>query len=392
MTVEGITAAMTAIIDGAEGRDLTDKEVADYEQLEAQLQAAQRSAQVRARQAAYNAVAPAVHVAPARTDDSPEAAFRGYMRTGKANGDLVAAQSEGIGSEGGYLVPEGFRMKIIEKLKKFGGIEAAAEPLETETGATLPWPTVDDTGNEGEVVDEGGTFVSGADVEFGTNGLGAYTYQVGGSGGNALRIPRELMQDAAFDVEGLVSRLLAVRLRRLQARHLVRGNGVKQPLGLVFGLTGIEIGADTAGVTYNDLVNFEHAVDPAYRELGNCKWGMNDKSLREIKKIADSHGDPIFRPANADLATGTGGGTLMGYPVVIDQAFPDIVANDNQVNWGAFGDFREGYVVRRVRDIEVVVNPWTRANNRQIEITAWARMDATQQNTGAYVALTGEET
>jgi HK97 family phage major capsid protein len=138
-------------------------------------------------------------------------------------------------------------------------------------------------------------------------------------------------------------------------------------------------------------------VDPAYREMGNCGWVFNDTMWGTIKKIKDSHGDPIWKAADATISTTTEGQprsgkpVLLDFPVTIDQALPSMTAASNTINWGAFGDIREGYVVRRVRDIQVIVNPWTRASNRQIEYTAWARMDAVQQNTNAYVALTGEQ-
>ncbi|SCG38213.1 phage major capsid protein [Micromonospora zamorensis] len=59
-TIEEITAAMTALIDGAADRSLTDDEVTNYEALETELQDAQRDQAVRARNAAYNSVRPAV--------------------------------------------------------------------------------------------------------------------------------------------------------------------------------------------------------------------------------------------------------------------------------------------------------------------------------------------
>lgn len=53
MTIDEIMAALSAIVDGAQGRNLTDDEVTRYEDLEQQLAAAQATAQVRARQTAY---------------------------------------------------------------------------------------------------------------------------------------------------------------------------------------------------------------------------------------------------------------------------------------------------------------------------------------------------
>jgi HK97 family phage major capsid protein len=89
------------------------------------------------------------------------------------------------------------------------------------------------------------------------------------------------------------------------------------------------------------------------------------------------------------MALGLNEDTLLGYPITIDQAFPTIVASSPTVQWGAFGDFKQSYVIRDVRTVALLVNPYTRMNYRQIEFTAWARADGTQQDTNAYVTLSG---
>ncbi len=396
-SVDEILEAQRAIVDGAENRDFTDDEVETYEALEAQLVSRSRSEGIRARQQAYEtpvapAAAAAVHVAASQPDDTLERAFNHYLRTGVENDDLqeLRAQSEGVGSEGGFLVPDGFRAKLVDRMLAFGGIANAAETITTSTGNPLPWPTLDDTANSGEVVQEGGVWSAGADLVFGSDSLGAHTYAAGGGASTPIRLSIELLQDSAVDVEAVVSGKLGQRLARAQAGHLVTGTGVQQPKGLVHGKTGIELNDDTAGVTYDDLITFIHSVDPAYREMG-CAWAFNDLSLATIHKIKDSNGDPIWRPDNADIGAGLGGGVLLGYPVIVDQGFPDIDVDNNSQNWGAFGNFNLGFIVRRVQDVAIVVNPWTRASNRQVEYSAYARMDARPQDANAYVALTGEQ-
>lgn len=410
MTVEELLLALQAIIDEAAAAmpedapedaepELNADQLKRYEALELQLANRRKSDAAIERQRERGQVdrsrsIPAGGGRRSNADarrDTIERAFDAYVRTGQVNQDIaeLRAQGEGTGSEGGYLVPTGWRDKLIERMVAFGGLARHAEEISTGNGNPLPWGTIDDTANLGEIVNEGGTFSSGADLVFGTAELSAYKYMAGGGSATPLRVSFELAQDAAFDIEGLINRKLGERIGRIQARHVVRGSGVKEPLGLITGRTGIEIATNT-GVVYDDLVEFEHSIDPAYREAGTCKWAMNDNSIKTLKKLKDSHGDNLWRPADADMATGTGGGTLNGYEVVIDQAFPDIAPTDNTVNWGAFGDFSEGYVVRRVREVVLIVNPWTRASNGQIEYTAWARMDATQQNTSAYCVLTGQ--
>lgn len=53
-TIEEIMAAMTALVDGAAGRPLTDDEVTQYEALETELAEARRDGEIRARNVAYN--------------------------------------------------------------------------------------------------------------------------------------------------------------------------------------------------------------------------------------------------------------------------------------------------------------------------------------------------
>jgi HK97 family phage major capsid protein len=396
MTAEDILSALQQILDSADltdGGQLSEDQVQRYEALEAQLATVSKTSELRKRHQAYRTEVTTRFMPPSTTskvDKTLERAFDHYVRTGKENADLVElrAQSEGTGTGGGFLVPEGFRNQIIDRMKAFGGIANDCETMTTDSGAPLPWPTVDDTSNLGEIVDEGGTFSSGADLVFGSASLGAYSYMAGGGSSLPLRVSLELTQDGTFDIEGLVSRKLGERIARIQAQHLISGTGVKQPLGVITGLTGIQ--GTHAGITYDNLVDFIHSVDPAYRETG-CRWAFNDKTLATLEKLKDTNGDPIWRPAGSvsvNIGEPLGSGTLMGYPVTIDQGFPDINLASNTTNWGTFGNLSEGYVIRRVRDVAVLVNPYSRMANRQIEYSCWARMDATQQNTFAYVALT----
>lgn len=396
MTVEEILAALRAIVDGATNedgteRDLSTEEAERYEALEVQLRGAQRTDEIRKRNAAYNVVTTTAlgPSAGPREDDTLERAFESYLRTGKENADLVElrAQSEGTPSEGGYLVPDGFRNKLVDRLKAFGGIAGAVEEITTDTGAPLPWVTTDDTSNVGEIVSEGGTFSSGADLVFGSANLGSYSYMAGGAGGTPLRLSRELTQDSAVDIQALVTKKLGERIARIQARHLVTGTGVHEPQGIVDGLTGIEPAA--TAVVYADLITWIHSVDPEYR--ANGRWAFNDQSLAMLRKLVDGNNRPLLQPsADGSAAGAPGGETLLGYPVTIDQGFGDYVGTNGADDiWGVFGDLREGYVIRRVRAVEILVNPYSRMANRQIEFSAWARMDAVQQNTNSYIALAG---
>jgi HK97 family phage major capsid protein len=387
-TVEEFLAAMQAIIDGAEGRSLSDDEVTQYEKLEGGLQRARSTDEIQKRQAAYNTPAtPALVTSDGspRGDDTLERAFEHFLRTGKENSDLVElrAQSEGTSSAGGYLVPKGFRDKLVERMKAFAGLANVVEEITTTSGQPLEWPTIDDTANSGAIVAENGAPAGGADLVFGTATLGAYKYMSVGAGGVPLKVSVELLQDSAVDVQSLVARKLGERIARAQSPHWVSGTGTGQPKGLVTGKTATV----AATLTYGTANSIIHALDPAYRM--NAVWAMNDATLALFEGVVDTTGRPILRSANPDGTPGSGITTILGYPVVIDQAFATYAPGPSTAIGGAFGDLREGYVIRRVRDVQLVVDPYSFATNGQVGFTAWARADGTQQNPNSYVVFAG---
>lgn len=393
MTAEDILAEMRALIDRAEGRDLTEDEANKYEELENQLKVANKSNGIKDRQTAYESpvtvtaknVAAVAYVNAPKPDDGLDKAFNAYLRTGHPNADIAQlrnAQST-TDAAGGYMVPDGFRQVITERLKEYGGLATAVEEITTTSGEPLRWPTLDDTANAGVIAAEGTAPASGgADLVFGEKVLQAFKYVAPGAGNLPLRVSVELLQDARFDVQGLVSRKLGERIARAQAAHWVTGNGTTEPFGLDTGTSGTAF--TSAGITYAELVAAVHEVDPAYRM--NASWTFNDATLAKIESIVDTTGRPILNDANAGIATGPQNRNLLGYPVVIDQAW--LTYTDGGTNkWGAFGDLRRGYVIRRVQDMTLIVDPYTRINEGQVQYHLWARADGVPQDTNAYRVL-----
>ncbi|MEW6473440.1 MAG: phage major capsid protein [Actinomycetota bacterium] len=387
MTLEDLTAALRELLASidAEGRDMTDEEAERAADLTSKIEAAQAKAEIRSKAAGLvtvtNKVVPVSFAAP-KSDDTLERAFEHYMRTGQANSDLVElrAQGKGTDSAGGYLVPPGFRQKLVERLKAFGGIAAEAEEIRTDNGETVEYPTVDDTANSGEIVAEHGTFAAGADVTFGTKSLPTYKYMAGGASNLPIKVSVELLQDSAFDVESFLVKALATRIHRAQSAHWATGTGTGQPEGLfVGGSSGLTL-ASASTVTHDELVSIVHNVDPEYRNLGNCKWVMNDATLEVIRKLKDSDGRPLYWNGSNDMGSELKG-TLLGYPVVIDQGAPTFAVNAEVL---AFGDIREGYVIRRVNDIQIVVLNELYAPNGQVGFMAWTRAGGHVQNANAF--------
>lgn len=388
MTIEEMLAALQAILDEAGANTLTDDQVERYEKLEVDLAAKRKDVEIRSRQTAYTTPvsgALGVHVATPKEDNTLERAFNHYLRTGQQNQDIVElrAQSVGTDSAGGYTVPDSMRQKLTERLKAFGGLAGAVEEITTTSGEPLRWPTLDDTANSGVIAAEGTAPASGgADLVFGEKVLGAFKYVAPGASNLPLRVSVELLQDSNFDIEGLVTRKLGERIGRKQAVDWVSGAGTTLPFGITTGTSGTAF--TSAGITYAELVAAVHECDPEYRV--NAKWAFNDATMAKIESIVDASGRPILNSSTDGIAGSPDNLRLLGYPIVIDQAF-STYTDGGTTKWGVFGDLAAGYVIRRVKDLTLIVNPYSRANEGQVEYTLWARADGVPQDTNAYKVL-----
>jgi HK97 family phage major capsid protein len=395
MTIEEILAALQSVVDGADGRALTAEEVTKYEDLEAKLATARKDAEVRARQNAYTTPVRNdlhVNISDTRPDDFEDLnrAFENYLRTGRPNADLQElrnAQETGSDSEGGYLVSPEFRQKLVEVRLAYGGLAAEVDSFSTERGGALEYPSLDDTANSGGITDEEAAFVDGDDLAFGTVALGAFKYTSTGAGTTTpLRVSTELLQDAQFDVQSLVARALGTRIQRKQAADWVNGNGTTLPFGLLHdGLTADVVLNSEATIAYLELTEVEEALDPEYEQ--NAKWVMSKGTWMAVKRLEDDNGRPLVLPQAQSGLTEAPTRELLGYPVIIDQGCNAITADGVAGGFAALGDFREAYVIRRVAPLTVVVNPWTRMNNGQVEYVAWERADGNIQNRSAYATL-----
>lgn len=261
--------------------------------------------------------------------------------TARQNPDIRAAMSTTTGSEGGYTVATEFSRTLIEAMKLIGGVRSVASSIQTSAGAQMLFPTADATAEEGEIVGQN-VQVSVGETTFGQASLDVYKYS-----SKSIALPFELLQDSMFDIEAYINRLLSLRLGRIQARHQTTGTGTGQPRGIVTGSTLGKAGAtgQTATVTYDDLVDLEHSVDPVYR-IG-ARWMLHDSTLKATRKIKDDNGRPIFVPGYEQGNPGGAPDRLLGREIVINQYMPEMAAEAKSI---LFGDFSK-YLIRDVMDL-----------------------------------------
>lgn len=258
--------------------------------------------------------------------------------------DIRAAMSTTVGSEGGFTVAGEWYRQLTEALAAFGGIRSAATVFQTATGAQLNFPTANATSEEGAIVGQNAPVGAAVDTTFGNITMDVYKYT-----SRPIAVPFELIQDSMFDIEAYIRRVLATRIGRITSKHFTTGTGTNQPRGIVpaatIGKTGLT--GTATSVTYDDLVDLEHSVDPAYRSRPGVGFMMHDTALRQVRKLKDSSGRPIFVPGYEQGNPGGAPDRLLGRPIQISMEMPVMAANARSI---LFGDFRE-YMIREVMDL-----------------------------------------
>jgi HK97 family phage major capsid protein len=381
----------------ADGYNLTTEEDETWQRALDDVEKLSKQIEVEERHARLNAIAPAAEsVAPTQRDDvDPEAgeyrqAFNAMLRrgVGRLSADQQSVLERGFGeidtralssvtdAAGGYTVPDEFSNRLVETMKAYGGLLGIVDVLTTASGTDLLWPTNDDTANEGAILDEN-TQISEQDVAFGQGKLKAYTYT-----SKLIRVPLQLLQDSAIDIEAFLARRIGERIGRAVAGHIATGAGTTQPVGVANATVGFGVGVtgatgNTTTVTYDSLVDLEHSVDPAYR--GSAQYAMNDLTLAAIRKLKDSQNRPLWVPSVA----GGVPSTINGRPYTIDNKLPAPAANAKSI---LFGDFKTGYIARRVSGAQVLRLSERYADFLQVGFFGFARWDGVIQDAAAVKA------
>ena len=248
---------------------------------------------------------------------------------------IYNTMSTTTGSEGGHTVPTEVVGSVVDKLKFFGGMRQAADVFSTSGFGDMNFPASDGTAEVGELIGQN-TTATAADPSFSVVSLTAYKYS-----SKIVAVPFELLQDTAIDMEGFIANRLAQRLGRITNTHFTTGTGSGQPNGVVTATSAGRTGAtgSTVTCTFDDLVLMIHSIDPAYRQMGRCRWMMNDTSLGIVRRLKDSQNRPVFIPG-WDGLSGAMSDRILGYDVVVNQDVANMAANAKSMLFGDFSYYK----------------------------------------------------
>ncbi len=321
----------------------------------------------------------------ARTDDTPQSSLEEF-RT--ANGNTVGpptpgyawwkymlipalgdpyhdlnleeqrALSKATGAAGGFLAPADTYEEIVGAARAQRVIATLAREFITDKGGSLPLPSATAHGAGGWLA-ENASGAASSDETFAQTELGAFKSHT------KVIASEELAQDAGIEFDEYLASELGARLATVQDAAFATGSGSGQPQGFVPNVPAV-IAATGSATAFRlaDLSAAYRALPPAYRPAAT--WLFHPDTFGALAALTDSAGALVLPSLQLDPPV------LFGRPVFVSADMP---APAPSAKSGAFGDFRTGYAVRRVRGIGVLRLVELHSDNGQVGFRGIERVD-----------------
>lgn len=224
-----------------------------------------------------------------RTADAYRKAFWAQVRSkGALDYEVRNALSEGVDTEGGYLVPDEFEHTLIRALEEDNVIRSHAHVFTTSSGShKIPIVATKGVANW---IDEGGSYGESDDV-FGQEQIDAHKL------GTIIKVSEELLNDSAFSLENYFATEFARRIGQKEEEAFLIGDGNKKPTGILNATGGAEVGVTTASataITADEVIDLYYSLKAPYRK--NAIWVLNDATVRAIRKLKDTSGQYLWQP------------------------------------------------------------------------------------------------
>lgn len=284
-----------------------------------------------------------------------------------------AAMGTTSGPLGGYTVPTTFVGELEAALLSFGPMLRVSRIMQTPSGEEIVVHMVDDTANQASLVAENTDVGTATDITFAPLRLGAHALTSG-----ILRVSRTLLEDTSLtSFSSFVSNMLGERLSRAMNKLLTNGTGGTSPLGITKAATLGKTTAAATAITFDELIDLRHSVDPAYRSSPTTGWMLHDQVLAYVRKLKDSNNRYLWTESNVVGDPDR----LMGYPIYTNNDMQSTLSTGKTTV--LFGDFSK-YIVRVVGQMQVTQLTERYAEYQQVGFVVGLRFDGALLDAGTH--------
>lgn len=288
--------------------------------------------------------------------------------------ELKRALSVGTATAGGNTAPDQFLAELIQPLRNFASVlNAGARIITTSSGTDLLIPRVNSFG--AAAAQSEATQLTGTDPSFNQVTLKAYKF------GDYRGVSRELIEDSAVDIEGLITEWIAENIGLLLGEKLAVGAGTTETAGIITASTAGKTGAaaKAGAFTFDDIIDVNYSVSAPYRVKG--AWLFSDTALGSARKLKDQNDQYLWSPSvqvgQPDL--------ILGKPVFTDANMASVGVGTRPFG---FGDVSR-YWVRFVNSLRVERSDQALFGTDQIAFRGVLRADGVLTDTSAFKVFVG---
>ncbi len=280
-------------------------------------------------------------------DSNPEIqlqkkAFEKYIRAGMQSLTIeeTKALSSLVDENGGYFVPEDMRNEILRGALELATVRPLARVITTSrdmiSTPKLTAKPVAGWTHENVAVDP-------QNIGLGKEKLPVEELKV------LVLVPKNLIEDSATDVAGLLSGLFAETFAEQEDRGFIMGDGVGKPEGIMNNADILANKVDTTEVGKihgDDFINVFYGLKKAYRS--SAVWLMNSMTEAAARKLKDNNGQYLWQPS---LQTGSPA-TILGRPIYNQEDMDGVEIGKYPVCFGALRYYwiadRSGISIQRL--------------------------------------------
>lgn len=361
-------AAMRALAEKAvsEERALTEEESSSFDELEAEVRALDETIE-RARRDMPD-MEPTEPEPGAEGAEGAEARdiadFAAYIRAQVAReerADVNLTQGDN-----GAILPKTIASMIIKKVRDLAPLYEMATKFNVKGTLVIPYYDEED-----------GSVTVGWHEEFkdieSTSGKFASVELTGYLAGALSKISRSLANNTDFDLVSFVVSDIAEKVAEFIEGQIIAGDKIE-------GLSGVKAKVTTASateITADELIDLKDSVKDRFQSAG-C-WVMSPATRTALRKLKDANGRYLL---NDDL-TSPFGSVLLGKPVHVSDAMPDMAAGATAVYYGDFS----GLAVNVIEQPEIQVLHEKFATQHAVGVLTWLELDCKVMDAQKIAAL-----
>lgn len=355
-----------------ETRAITVEEDEKFKALEAEVRDLDSTIErVKSMQSAGLAAVPSDPAAPVEPEvreglDMAEVReFAAYIRN--SAGYETRADKNLTMTDNGAIIPKTIAAAIIKKVYDISPIYARATHYNVR--GTLEIPYYDET--------EQTITVAWAN-EFtdltSTSGKFKTIELTGFLAGALTKISRSLLNSQDFDLVSFVIADMSEKIARFIEGEII---GATKVDGLK-GVTAKVTAASQTAVTADELIQLQDTVKDAFQ--GDCIWVMSPKTRTALRQLKDGNGRYLLQ----DDLTSPFGKVMLGKPVYVSDAMPEMAASKDAIYYGDF----KGLAIKSVEEPNVQVLNELFSIQHAIGAVAWLEFDAKVQDAQRLAKLT----